>query len=305
MATPENSSHIYEVGMPHPTREQQLALQGMAGAFGWTLQEISDPSEQTITEQTFQEVSTRTWGDPTYGTVAHMLIKDDRHRGQQPSVRLYGDYYTLNGTLLWDDNRVGRRSDNAATVENNLRRKWDSGVTPYELLIEKPANSAPQHWTLEYGNVTQDRLARFAVQKNWNAHNLHGTLGKALEVISLSADLIQPDEINTEISYYDDTPFISLADFNKELTAAPMTSHRRGAIRELIRDRLREQLSNEHHLSGKAELVFEGPFTRERYAIQPERLAVYSLQSLRGLLRFDDQQIFINRIREKYEYADS
>ena len=171
-----------------------------------------------LTASLLQGVSSEVWGDPKYGQTAQTLL--ERYQKSYSVYRMPDGLYVsdylfsifgpadklpLEPQPGLTRNEVAR----AAGLHIRERRQLPSG-----LRLKEPSDSDLDHQPnlymhLRYTDVTRTYLIPFMEQYAWHDHRLHGTLGKAMDVLKAVAGF---DTMPEETTARDGDESISYAD---------------------------------------------------------------------------------------------
>lgn len=322
MANPEIDPATFttlEISVPkQPSAEADMLIR-MATNMGWPVRERqtlpSDlapepaPVPAAFTRGTFTSLSAELWGAERYGRTAQSFIDaeadtmrrlhDTRtfinasHGGVTVSSYLPAMYGPKNEKGLGSsrlDYYQGPQDTgrDMATINAALERLWPR--TPYPFAtpaIVSGDHSEPQaiNWMLEPGPVTRERLAHFLRTSRLDRHETHGALGKALDVLNVSAGLT---ETAAALERAAAEPAYEFVDYKRLRAAAKASGLTRYAIDD-IRSRIHMSLTGQSRHGRPSpywpEVVVEGEvtvgiFPRTLFDVRFEQIAVESLEGL-------------------------
>lgn len=287
MASGEINSNTYvtfEVTMLRDAVDQTTALQGLRRAFDWNLRERAtlvgdlDRTDTTrpwvIEEGVFTQLSRDVWGVETYGENAADQLK---YEARMTRVLVFQNGYSHEDR----DNPkypVEGAHVKLSTAQMRLRTQevWDKIRSPFEPEYD---NEIGDHavW-MGGGSVTRDRLADYVRARGYDGHNLHGALGKTLDLFGVASGVLSPDNMRSA-GVFD---FIEASEL-RSIMDERISGSTRWRISERIDRQLRDQLQTGQPVKG-IEVVVDGSVTREKshpqVKLMYQRIATSSLHAL-------------------------
>ncbi|HSH18284.1 MAG TPA: hypothetical protein VK978_02790 [Candidatus Saccharimonadales bacterium] len=290
----------YEVSFPADAPQHRVALEGLAQAYGWSIRQTPPPAAESaieddalVTETDMRAVSAELFGKEHYGDTAYSIIR--RVKEQYGRLSIVASGGSVRFEPAYGMPELGSRVIAAANAdEEEIKQSAcqileDTGP-PFNFDFVR---TEKQSWSYEAFlcdiaplTVTKQRLAAFTVRRGYVDHELHGTLGKALDVMNVvagSAAARLVDEVNAT-HYVQSADVIRLArGQGKSLSVVETVTNK--IIRAVIAQvRTGKPLPPEEG----GELVTEGRYdatARFRDEELPELLALDSLVRLGKTIR--------------------
>jgi hypothetical protein len=191
----------YEVTIPADQNEQLLALTGLAGALGWDLRQVTPPGSdgEIVHAGVFYDTSKELFGSGHYGETAASIVQEDANR-----VR--GSIEVRDGRIQFDSSYWNPRR---GLGDHTLAPLGTSRADLMELAVKRfdqrnfPVNigftEAHNRYDFEKKildivplEITREKLARFIESRDLHEHELHGLIGKALDVLNVVAGIAEP-----------------------------------------------------------------------------------------------------------------
>lgn len=157
-----------------------------------------------------KDLSEELWGAPVYGATAYSLFGHLHAKSytvtRQPDGFYVGSFLGAKGGKL-DVSSPATRPEIARAASALLRSKQH---LPFGLriegLTEEDADIPHLYFHLKPGAITRQHLAPYMEAVRWRHHALHGTVGKALDVLKTASGFaITPEETASQ----DDQEYIS------------------------------------------------------------------------------------------------
>lgn len=299
----DSSAYItYEVTIPTGEADQIAALQGLRRTFDWNLRARTtlpgdlDRSDTTrpwvIEEENFLGISQQVWEVDTYGRNAV-----DQLRYEAIKLNWKMGVLWRNGFNNADENNPRYRLDeidvlsaqlSPAQMRSRAQEVWNMQRFPFELDHDEISDRVPRGLNLRPGPVTRDRLADYVRAHGYDRHELHGALGKTLDLFGIAAGVVNVGDIQPDGN---DADFIEDTEL-QALMEAQISRAARQRIRSLINDHLEAQFDKGSPVNDY-EIIVEGLTTRRNnhpwYWMTYERIATASLRSLTSRYTRDSQ----------------
>jgi len=264
------------------------ALQGLLGFEGVEVTEqpaVTSAPAQEVTREELEAVSSDLWGSPIYGSFASAYMGSLRRSAGQVI------FYASDGTArlqlrrerqfnLPDTHDLPADLQTKQAIDEYLEAEvFGQSALPFTLrtgnLIANAGNDLGRPYrVLTPHMMTNHGLARFLRHNKLDAHTLHGTLGKGLDVLLEAAGIDRPSGVDREAA----GPFVAQPEFRAIAEAAGLNAPKTYGILGGLRSNLEGQMKvgNPGTLS---EVVIEGPATvRAASGIKWNRMTVASIQ---------------------------
>jgi hypothetical protein len=315
----------FEVTLPKGVNENTLALYGIGTALGWNIKErvafASDlkrdaiPDYMEITPDDLRDISTEVWDTDVYGeTAAGFLEEQKRWLSKHYYLYTYlpgtGDDVTVNSELRQFARGQGdhgsalgtyperlRRNDlleaQAERIEGMIGQLWPRTPYPFEAPSVRKSSEPrwetdgdkTEWWDLEAGPVSRMRLAHYARTSGIAWHSLHGSIGKAHDVINIASGLTPQERVAAKPADQE-LEFVDYTEFRAMLKGSGMARNSQDEVRKAIEWSLEEHIrtgSNKPWLKNP-EVITDGKVewvTRGGHRVpHPERIARVSLAHL-------------------------
>lgn len=208
---------VFEVGLPADDPSQLIALMGLASAFHWRVREV--PGEykhggsELVSLPDLRRVSTELYETDRYGQAAHDLLEHYKHdyRGTIAVRNLEVVFEGLFRVLGTHQGFIAPGGTADGEVVNQARSILEGIHPPCVFGFQR----ATDRYDFEKNlfkviplHVPRERLADFLLTNGLDGHELHGLLGKALDLLNSVAGIAQPK--STEA--YGPEDFISVND---------------------------------------------------------------------------------------------
>ncbi|HET7301894.1 MAG TPA: hypothetical protein VFI74_01030 [Candidatus Saccharimonadales bacterium] len=246
-------------------------------------------SQQNITDEMLSATSIELWGDPVYGATANTFF--DRERSDKGCAVWLTDRGYVLSTIMGD--RIAKPSiftepldietnadikDVARTASKDIRYRH---TLPFALTLRMPGEEdeeAAAHglaFKLEPAQLVHSHLKKYITRRGWHDHRLHGTLGKAMDVLKASVGY-KPNTVRT--ARQNDQEFISREDLKAQavqaIEAGELMPHYQRDFSDKVSRGGYEQVCSgqpiawgEVILEGAASFGFRSAFTWERVAV--------------------------------------
>jgi hypothetical protein len=295
----------YEVTLPREAHEEALALQGLAGSFGWRVRERSAlPSDLTdspiperwhVKADQLAQISTEVWGSDVYGRSAaawHGI--SDNPNASHNRRHCYSVYESHFGTFFEGDMDplTEETGLSFSELEGMVNARWARANSAHSLEVKQaqpgftePIPAYRTRLLATVGPVTRDRLANHLRTSGHDNHKLHGTLGKGLDVLRVAAGTTSPDQIGHSDAR--DMVFVTREEFEARLAQADLSNNQKRLIVQELGQKATWQLRDGTPCR-QGELVFEGWFGPDprgrQYRWTYDKVAVDSLHHLADAL---------------------
>lgn len=289
-----------EITLPRASAEGMTALRGMVTALGWQARErptlLGDldysqlPRLWRIDDEQFLETSRELWGSEDYGKSAAAHLRRER--------RSIGGVLWSNGLVNMEiaETLGGVEIDGVPIVPLYVGGAYQPTRPPYKLSDAAMARRAQFLWNLHHhpfivrtsikdyrgdertmelfpGDITRERLADYARNRKYDEHTLHGAIGKMLDVVTVTAGVIEKQDIGEREVEGD---FIEPATLRRMMAEEGLSTHMGNGIRKKLAKAIGSQLA-----SGKpceyGEVVLEGSISSEW---EYDRIAASSLAAI-------------------------
>lgn len=230
-----------------------------------------------ITDEQLLEVSGNLWDSTDYGAAAVSLLELER-RHARTSVWAIDDF-----PLPWQSEAEKRRPLAAPRSEQEMAEivldMWDQAHYPFEpsvRYLERTGvdNFYPGMSGCSPGFLTRLRLADFSRSRNYDKHELHGTLGKTFDVLTVAAGIKKASEVG---SSHIETEFITAKDLRAHLRNIELPPSYRKEINYVLADAISDEI---HRAVAPeyGEVIFEGYLSGSGHKF--EKVAVASLVAM-------------------------
>jgi hypothetical protein len=228
-----------------------------------------------VTDQQLLEVSQDLWGSEVYGATVVSMLQSGRHFVDS-AVWSVDDFTS---------DPVARTVDYHGHVprsEEDMRGlaldKWDAAHYPYEPAAHnynEAGGQYPAYLNITPGMVTRLRLADFGRNRGYDSHELHGTLGKAFDVVAVASGIKKAMEVGTA---HVETEFITAKELRAHLRAFGLPPYYRNEINTELTFAIMDAV---HYSKARkyGEVIFEGHVVTEP-GHKFEQVAVASLVSM-------------------------
>jgi len=248
-------------------------------------------------DEQFLVTSRELWDTDDYGVSAAKYVRaEEGYVGismwSDGTVNLVAVPETLQGVEvagapfipLWEDGQLQEHSGYALSDEAMLERArvfWDHRHTPFTLNTSFDDSNHGRMINLNTGVMSRGRLADYANHRRYDQHALHGTLGKMLDTICVTAGVTKKNAI--KVSQRSITAeFIEIDELTRMFVASGLGKSSLISIQAKMRTAIDNQLA-----SGKpyehGEIILEGQCSGLTYIyddIKYERIATSSLAAL-------------------------
>lgn len=227
----------------------------------------SIPSRQ-ITNDNLREVSQELWDSTVYGETAVSLLEKGRHF-TDASIWAVDEHLDPNTTQI-------PRSKQEMT--DRVLDIWDHQHYPYEPQVVH--NASDEHWPAfsygEPGPVTRLRLADLSRHRGYDDHELHGTLGKTFDVLSVISGIKKASSVGAA---HVETEFITASELRAHLRNNELPKYYRDEINSAL---LRAIVDAVYHVKPPeyGEVVFEGYLPNPGSGHRFDQVAVASLVAM-------------------------
>jgi len=283
---------VFEVTVPNGDLEKILALRGLVEALGLQLRdsEVAIAEDEkvdsaVITGQQLSDVSMDLWGDEAYGRAASELLI---HEWGTVQYRTDKDGNVVPVSLAQTLNPGLRQIGHIdPSVSKDTRREqaqviWESLRSPYSCDIQSVKDSSFGSIVLSPDKIVVDHLKSFVLRRQYDKHSLHGTLGKALDVMSVAAGV--RDSVSEHLLQDLDDEFITMHQLVDAMDAELPKKHRNALLEKITEKVWKQYISGVPNIEG--ELITKDTllFHRRRYARRDTVFALFiSLSSLAAL----------------------
>jgi len=215
---------------------------------------------ESIPEDVFRETAERLYEDPLYGDVALNVLEFTGARFARGAV-----IQRANGRFLSMYENPREYAFHARLAPGQVREKLlkASPHSPYKFKIVK--NQWPDKYSsgariayVRHGDVSADGLPRFLSHFRYGAHQLHGTLGRAVNVLlAVGTGEDQAPETLPDTAF--DGDFISHTDLKDHLLGSPLSVSQQWSVTQKIRQSGRTQvLGMRPRPMSQGEVIFDG-----------------------------------------------
>lgn len=288
-----------EITVPREATEGMAALRGMVTALGYTTRQRSTlpgdlastglPDLWRIGDEQFLETSRELWRSEDYGASAISQMSHERRRGSgilwnNGLVNMRGGEEFAGTEIggvpiipLWVNGEYNSiRPPHNLTDEAMVNRAqflWDHLRTPFTMVTTFSDHGRGERVIdLSAGDITRERLADYTRSRKYDQHSLHGTIGKMLDVIGVTAGVVGKNDIGERDTSCE---FVEAQDLEGMMQDAGLTTRAKNDIHNRLSRAIHGHLeTGEAYEHG--EIILEGKLDGWQYA----RIATSSLAAL-------------------------
>lgn len=258
MTDREDQPLRFEVLVPPKSPEAVAALHGLA-RLGAEVREITPPTYLSLSE--IIEAGNEHAGH--IGEYLRARITQLR-RASHGSIEIRNSKAFLRMErggqfgLYTDNSFLGSADTSRETLVDEARKKIETLAIPFDVDIRPPSTTALSQVVSGFNaidaQVNRDKLARYLTRNGLNQNELHGTLGKAADVLNWLAGIgVKPDPAAREIP----GEYVGKDELIGTLRKSQLSQSQQQYIINIIRDNLRSQIATGKPKNGN-EMIIEG-----------------------------------------------